>query len=119
GLVGRSHVLGLETRGGEESAQGLRHPGVRVDDEQAPDGRLVLFAFGQPPGPPCAPATFPVGPEGWLPAPRRSCRGRAGATRRASSRRAPLSDRKSTRLNSSHVKISYAVFCLKKKKGSI
>src|SRR5690606_40846908 len=27
-------------------------------------------------------------------------------------------DRKSTRLNSSHVKISYAVFCLKKKKIS-
>src|SRR3984957_8652216 len=26
-----------------------------------------------------------------------------------------LQDRKSTRLNSSHVKISYAVFCLKKK----
>src|SRR5690606_41696387 len=26
-----------------------------------------------------------------------------------------FSDRKSTRLNSSHVKISYAVFCLKKK----
>src|SRR5437660_9376966 len=29
---------------------------------------------------------------------------------------APHSDRKSTRLNSSHVAISYAVFCLKKKK---
>src|SRR5690606_42006594 len=28
-------------------------------------------------------------------------------------------DRKSTRLNSSHVKISYAVFCLKKKKRSL
>src|SRR5690606_41673400 len=28
----------------------------------------------------------------------------------------PRLDRKSTRLNSSHVKISYAVFCLKKKK---
>src|SRR5690606_41927467 len=28
----------------------------------------------------------------------------------------PNEDRKSTRLNSSHVKISYAVFCLKKKK---
>src|SRR5207302_10302975 len=28
----------------------------------------------------------------------------------------PDADRKSTRLNSSHVKISYAVFCLKKKK---
>src|SRR5207249_7408887 len=27
----------------------------------------------------------------------------------------PFSDRKSTRLNSSHVSISYAVFCLKKK----
>src|SRR5690606_41118712 len=27
-----------------------------------------------------------------------------------------IQDRKSTRLNSSHVKISYAVFCLKKKK---
>src|SRR5690606_42116870 len=30
--------------------------------------------------------------------------------------RAIALDRKSTRLNSSHVKISYAVFCLKKKK---
>src|SRR3712207_7758423 len=28
----------------------------------------------------------------------------------------PFSDRKSTRLNSSHANISYAVFCLKKKK---
>src|SRR5207302_2962694 len=28
-----------------------------------------------------------------------------------------VGDRKSTRLNSSHVKISYAVFCLKKKMG--
>src|SRR5690348_17396647 len=31
-------------------------------------------------------------------------------------RRARLQDRKSTRLNSSHPSISYAVFCLKKKK---
>src|SRR5690606_41514915 len=30
-----------------------------------------------------------------------------------------MADRKSTRLNSSHVKISYAVFCLKKKKNNI
>src|SRR2546430_7482816 len=29
---------------------------------------------------------------------------------------APIQDRKSTRLNSSHSQISYAVFCLKKKK---
>src|SRR3712207_7677187 len=32
-------------------------------------------------------------------------------------REAMLSDRKSTRLNSSHANISYAVFCLKKKKN--
>src|SRR5690606_41780956 len=30
-----------------------------------------------------------------------------------------LADRKSTRLNSSHVKISYAVLCLKKKKNHL
>src|SRR5437867_12574042 len=65
---------------------------------------------------------------------RRRPRGRTGADRRASPRprrngpapRAPLEpreelgvpvrDRKSTRLNSSHRTISYAVFCLKKKK---
>src|SRR5207302_6709132 len=51
---------------------------------------------------------------------------RAWATRRSASSRCITTtstwttprtrDRKSTRLNSSHVKISYAVFCLKKKK---
>src|SRR5690606_41704813 len=35
----------------------------------------------------------------------------------AAGERASAGDRKSTRLNSSHVKISYAVFCLKKKKN--
>src|SRR3712207_7130463 len=30
----------------------------------------------------------------------------------------PVGDRKSTRLNSSHANISYAVFCLKKKKNT-
>src|SRR3989442_9712042 len=43
-----------------------------------------------------------------------------GAVRQGQCRRAAhavaLQDRKSTRLNSSHVRISYAVFCLKKKK---
>src|SRR5690606_41113765 len=40
-----------------------------------------------------------------------------GAARRCMATSAGfLQDRKSTRLNSSHVKISYAVFCLKKKK---
>src|SRR2546430_5078874 len=31
----------------------------------------------------------------------------------------PIADRKSTRLNSSHSQISYAVFCLKKKKREV
>src|SRR3712207_7581957 len=35
---------------------------------------------------------------------------------RASYERGAVKDRKSTRLNSSHANISYAVFCLKKKK---
>src|SRR5690606_39396175 len=38
----------------------------------------------------------------------------AGATEGADQGAQPARDRKSTRLNSSHVKISYAVFCLKK-----
>src|SRR5207249_9365249 len=40
----------------------------------------------------------------------------AASTRRDDGRPEDLGDRKSTRLNSSHVSISYAVFCLKKKK---
>src|SRR3712207_6911171 len=48
---------------------------------------------------------------------------RARSNPRKRCRRAPcrllahLQDRKSTRLNSSHANISYAVFCLKKKKN--
>src|SRR3712207_7584190 len=38
--------------------------------------------------------------------------------RRSRRVRARLRDRKSTRLNSSHANISYAVFCLKQKKSS-
>src|SRR6266496_6093605 len=53
---------------------------------------------------------------------RRRRNGRRPAARSATDRRADGDrrvddrDRKSTRLNSSHVEISYAVFCLKKKK---
>src|SRR2546430_12898043 len=55
---------------------------------------------------------------------------RSPHTRRATRRRSvekscandnripPVTDRKSTRLNSSHSQISYAVFCLKKKKSA-
>src|SRR5438105_14956473 len=41
------------------------------------------------------------------------------ASRRGSMERNRMADRKSTRLNSSHEWISYAVFCLKKKKKKI
>src|SRR3712207_7096658 len=39
----------------------------------------------------------------------------AGVTAHIAQRLLALTDRKSTRLNSSHANISYAVFCLKKK----
>src|SRR5436305_5330027 len=51
--------------------------------------------------------------DGWGPARvDRRCRGAVGDAARSENCRR---DRKSTRLNSSHVRISYAVFCLKKK----
>src|SRR5690606_32885179 len=54
--------------------------------------------------------------EGAFPFPSFPFRGRAEGAERAGA--SPHEgDRKSTRLNSSHVKISYAVFCLKKKKN--
>src|SRR3712207_7011154 len=59
----------------------------------------------------CGPATLLGGFERWaraLPPERR-------LTVTADTRRALREDRKSTRLNSSHANISYAVFCLKKK----
>src|SRR6267143_6145772 len=43
---------------------------------------------------------------------------RVGARVRGGGRPARHPDRKSTRLNSSHSSISYAVFCLKKKKNN-
>src|SRR5215469_6601608 len=49
----------------------------------------------------------------WSGGPAPSLRRGGRGDRRSSPRRRP--DRKSTRLNSSHVEISYAVFCLKKK----
>src|SRR5207253_3631212 len=80
-------------------------------------------------------------PESWAPAPTRARRpwpstpprrfpargivgsgptGAGGPTRRRARPRSPRPrDRKSTRLNSCHVAISYAVFCLKKKKKKI
>src|SRR5437899_4871872 len=53
----------------------------------------------------CCPQTLPIGPKT-----------AAASSSPTNSRTSGQSDRKSTRLNSSHLGISYAVFCLKKKK---
>src|SRR2546430_13295123 len=47
------------------------------------------------------------------------CRLQRSAETHSLRRRARRGDRKSTRLNSSHSQISYAVFCLKKKKNKV
>src|SRR3712207_8990064 len=68
----------------------------------------------------CVPTRTLAGMMGW-PAPLHGDHERSGAESPASAsprreRHLPVADRKSTRLNSSHANISYAVFCLKKKK---
>src|SRR3712207_8577927 len=70
--------------------RGLRRDRLVVE-QVAPDGRVVAEAkeFGRVPG------------------------------RERSQLQTPGLDRKSTRLNSSHANISYAVFCLKKKNRNI
>src|SRR2546427_6302392 len=54
------------------------------------------------------------GPSGSTPS-----RYRRGSSGRSSPSPTSRTDRKSTRLNSSHSQISYAVFCLKKKKNHV
>src|SRR6266852_9764835 len=84
----------------------------RVQQEDAP----FFFFFTDPPPTEIYPLSLhdalPIGPLpssfSWLPA--------AGIHgRKRAELRVPAQDRKSTRLNSSHGSISYAVFCLKKK----
>src|SRR3712207_8924419 len=82
------------------------HDALPISHELLPDGgvhvRLERDRAARPVAPP------PLGP---VRPPRRGpARGRALAGGRA-----PPADRKSTRLNSSHANISYAVFCLTKK----
>src|SRR2546430_6094058 len=57
----------------------------------------------------------PAGPDHRVGQQRRPLQGGEGR-QPAADRLDPAEDRKSTRLNSSHSQISYAVFCLKKKK---
>src|SRR5699024_12709591 len=80
--------------------------------------------FRSPPQRPASPRRGP--PRHQAPAARhaaecpglRPCRHRLQTGLR-SAERASATDRKSTRLNSSHVSISYAVFCLKKKNNNV
>src|SRR3712207_8539950 len=63
---------------------------------------------------------LPISPGGWCGGRRRTAAEQAGAVGGEHAQDVPGHgrDRKSTRLNSSHANISYAVFCLKKKKIS-
>src|SRR5690606_14330395 len=88
-----------------DAAPGLRPPGRRLSRRPRRDKQATW-----PPRAAAPPAT----PERGAPC-RRACRS-SPAPRPPRGPSAECGDRKSTRLNSSHVKISYAVFCLKKKK---
>src|SRR5690606_40719326 len=89
------HVTGVQTCALPISSGERHRPHAHDDEERQRLPALLRLRPGQ--GRARGPAHHPH--------PRR--RGRPGRGR---------IDRKSTRLNSSHVKISYAVFCLKKKK---
>src|SRR5690606_39800085 len=106
-------------------------------DPTAPSSRLLPCNAASPPaaGPPSLHAALPISQTGTptatgtrtvtltrTPSPTRTATPAATSTRTrtptlgpTATRTATGSDRKSTRLNSSHVKISYAVFRLKKK----
>src|SRR5713101_9224032 len=100
-------------RGGEIAGQpGLAERTVGVEDRVGRGARGDVRR--QPGAKPARPPTPGPGPG---PA-RRSLGRRSLASRPRLPRQPDLGgqDRKSTRLNSSHMSISYAVFCLKKKK---
>src|SRR5207249_8697059 len=93
---------------------------LRSDEGVAHLGALLRLAgrffreIARPPGAALFPYTTLFRSRG---APRRSTGSRGGGSARAARRSAsPHRDRKSTRLNSSHVSSSYADFCLKKKR---
>src|SRR5689334_24277334 len=74
-------------------------------------GVIVTGLHGDPPSLPYA-GCSPPEPAGGRPMPAADC----GVPTHGHPCGSAVKDRKSTRLNSSHSSISYAVFCLKKKK---
>src|SRR2546427_2127969 len=105
-------VAGAESRSTVRGAVGSQTKRARhasharvapIDSHATPHGN---------PHPPRSRTAFPPAPPGG--------HSGGGARRRPRRPRPPVergADRKSTRLNSSHSQISYAVFCLKKKKN--
>src|SRR5687768_17958402 len=81
----------------------------------------TLFRSGDPPTPPdpAPPKTPPPKPGESRPGESRPGPPKRGLPKQRQPTPGQAQDRKSTRLNSSHGYISYAVFCLKKKKKII
>src|SRR5436309_8574252 len=97
-----------------EGATLVRLPILSLDEEPLSPPYEYLY---QPGALPSAPVTIRILSRFFEYALALSAWKQAGGTRWASAySKKRERDRKSTRLNSSHVKISYAVFCLKKKK---
>src|SRR5438876_3731299 len=81
-----------------------------IEEAGIVSGQSVLDVAGGP-GEPSLTIAEKVGPTGSV-----ACTDAVAEMVEAAEREAHRRDRKSTRLNSSHPSISYAVFCLKKKK---
>src|SRR2546427_3175790 len=129
---GRSTAVGCESDIGSQEAQCRHEPcmdrAIRLaqraeggDRRSDGVGDLVLVPHGSAPGRPAhdvdpAPCdgVLVVAVPGRLVPAERDARGLEAVQ---SQERPAGADRKSTRLNSSHSQISYAVFCLKKKKS--
>src|SRR5699024_10505739 len=78
-----------------------------IDMEMGPDGKLYILEYGT--------GWFTINDNSSLSVIEYNPGNRVPDAQLAVSQKAGPVDRKSTRLNSSHVSISYAVFCLKKK----
>src|SRR3989442_8855074 len=104
----------------------LHHNGIRVGATQEDADKTMKFyadvlGLSHDPGRP----TIPTIPGYWMDVGGRAQIHLMGVNGQSKFAQGPgkdpslphVADRKSTRLNSSHVRISYAVFCLKKKKN--
>src|SRR2546427_2332361 len=95
----------------------LKRPGqtMKLGDLRLSDLMRLLRADDAP-APEYRPEDPPALPEAYQRLSVQDCRIRLRELQREAAQRCANGDRKSTRLNSSHSQISYAVFCLKKKK---